>query len=79
MSKVCEITGKKVVSGNRVSHAMNHTKRTFQPNLHRKKYYVPSEDKFVTIRVSAAGMRTIDKLGIQEALKRAKDKGFFKG
>lgn len=75
MSKICQITGKKVMVGNNVSHAKNRTRRTFLPNLFDKKFFVPSEDKHVTLRVSAAGLRIIDKKGIEVALKEAKANG----
>jgi large subunit ribosomal protein L28 len=77
MSKVCEITGKKVITGNHVSHSHHKTRRKFQVNLHTKKFYIPEEDKFVTLKVSAKGMRIIDKVGISNALKAAKEKGFY--
>lgn len=77
MSKICQITGKKVMVGNNVSHAKNRTRRTFLPNLFDKKFYVASEDKYVSLRVSASGIRIIDKVGIEEAMKEAKAKGFL--
>ncbi|MBL8002493.1 MAG: 50S ribosomal protein L28 [Flavobacteriales bacterium] len=77
MSKVCQITGKKVITGHSVSHSNIKTKRTFAPNLQDRRYYIPEEKKWVTLRVSAAGMRTINKIGIAEALKRAKAKGYL--
>ena len=77
MSKVCEITGKKVITGNHVSHSHHKTKRKFQVNLHTKKFYVPEEDKFITLKVSAKGMRIIDKKGITSALREAAAKGFY--
>jgi len=77
MSKVCQITGKKVITGHSVSHSNIKTKRTFAPNLQDRRFYLPEEKKWVTLRVSAAGMRTIDKIGITEALKRAKAKGYL--
>jgi len=76
MSKICQITGKKVMVGNNVSHAKNRTRRTFLPNLFDKKFYLASEDKYITLRVSAAGIRNIDKKGIEVALKEAKANGF---
>ena len=79
MSRVCEITGKKVMVGNNVSHSNRKTKRTFLPNLFKKKFYLPSEDKWVSIKVSGHGLRTINRVGIEEAIKRAKAKGFFQG
>ena len=69
MSKVCEVTGKRTVSGNNVSHAHNKTRRRFAPNLHYHRFWVPSENRFVRLRVSAAGMRVIDKKGIEAVLK----------
>jgi large subunit ribosomal protein L28 len=76
MSKICQITGKKVMVGNNVSHAKNRTKRTFLPNLFDKKFYLASEKKYITLRVSASGIRNIDKKGIEVALKEAKAQGF---
>lgn len=78
MSKVCQITGKKVISGNNVSHSHIKTRRKFHPNLHSKRFYIPEEDKWVTLRVSAAGLRTINKKGITVALKDAAEKGYYK-
>ncbi len=63
--------------GNNVSHAKNRTKRTFLPNLFDKKFYLASEKKYITLRVSAAGIRNIDKKGIEVALKEAKFQGFL--
>lgn len=77
MSKVCQITGKRVIVGNNVSHSNVKTKRTFSPNLFKKKFYLPSEDRYISIKVSAAGIRNINKLGIEEAYKRAKANGFL--
>jgi large subunit ribosomal protein L28 len=77
MSKVCQITGKHVITGNKVSHSNHKTRRTFAPNLQDRRYFIPDENKWVSLRVSAAGMRTINKVGITEALKRAKAKGFL--
>jgi large subunit ribosomal protein L28 len=65
MARVCQITGKKPMSGNNVSHANNKTKRRFLPNLQTHRFYVPSLKKFVKLRISAKGMRTIDKKGIE--------------
>jgi large subunit ribosomal protein L28 len=69
MSKVCQVTGKKVMSGNKVSHSNRKTKRKFYPNLLVKKFYIAEEDKWVTMKVSAAGLRIIDKKGISAVLK----------
>ena len=65
--------------GNNVSHSNIKTKRRFYPNLQTKKFYLPEEDTWITLKVSAAGIRTINKKGIQVALKDAKEKGFYKG
>jgi len=78
MSRVCEITGKKVIVGNNVSHSNIKTKRRFYPNLQLKKFYIPEEDMWITIKVSAAGMRTNDKKGIGACLKEAIEKGYIK-
>lgn len=68
MSKVCQVTGKRPMHGNNVSHAHNKTRRTFAPNLHYHRFWVPSQNRFVRLRVSAAGMRVIDKKGIEAVL-----------
>ncbi|KPM31594.1 50S ribosomal protein L28 [Croceitalea dokdonensis DOKDO 023] len=78
MSKVCEITGKKVMFGNNVSFSINKTKRRFDVNISKKKFYIPEEDKWVTLNVSSKGIKVINKKGISEALKDAKAKGFVK-
>jgi large subunit ribosomal protein L28 len=75
--KVCELTGKKAQVGNNVSHANNKTKRKFAPNLQRKRFYIPEEDKWITLKVSASVLKTIDKKGISAVLKEAKDKGLI--
>jgi large subunit ribosomal protein L28 len=69
MAKVCQITGKKPMSGHNVSHANNKRKRRFLPNLQSHRFYVPSLDKFIRLRVSSKGMRIIDKKGIEYFLK----------
>lgn len=68
MSRVCMITGKKPQTGNNVSHALNRTKRRFEPNLHTHRFWVESEKRFVKLRVSINGMRIIDKNGIDAVL-----------
>lgn len=68
MSRICEITGKKVMSGNNVSHSNIKTKRKFYPNLQTKKFYIPEEDAWITLKVSAKGMRIINKKGITTAI-----------
>lgn len=77
MSKVCELTGKKAMVGNNVSHAMNKTKRKFEVNLFKKRFYIPEEDKWVTLKVSTSALKTINKIGISAALKKAKENGLF--
>jgi large subunit ribosomal protein L28 len=77
MSRVCQITGKKMMVGNSVSHSNAKTKRRFLPNLQVKKFYVPEEDKWITLKVSAAGIKTINKKGLSVCLKEAKEKGFL--
>ena len=78
MSQICEITGKRVMVGNNVSHSNRKTKRVFKPNLHKKKFYVPEDDNWITLKVSAAGLRAINKKGISACLKEAKEKGYLK-
>ena len=75
MSRVCQVTGKKPVSGNNVSHAHNKTKRRFLPNLHAHRFWVESEQRWVRLRVSTKGMRIIDKLGIENVLKKIRKRG----
>lgn len=78
MAKVCEITGKKVQVGNNVSHANNRTKRTFAPNLQKKRFFVPEEGKWVTLKLSTSALKTINKKGITAVMKEAKANGFLK-
>lgn len=78
MAQVCQVTGKTMQVGNSVSHSNRKTKRRFLPNLNTKKFFIPEENRWVTLKVSAHGMRTIDKLGISEALKRAREAGHYK-
>lgn len=75
MSKVCEISGKRPQVGNNVSHANNKTKRRFNPNLQKKRFYIPEEDKWITIKVSVSALRSINKNGIYSELKKARAKG----
>ena len=75
MAKVCQVTGKRPISGNRVSHANNKTRRRFEPNLHEKRFWVPSENKFVSLKVSTSGMKTIDKVGIEKVLAEMRKRG----
>jgi large subunit ribosomal protein L28 len=77
MSRVCELTGKKAMVGNNVSHAMNKTKRKFDVNLLKKRFYIPEEDKWVTLRVSASAIKDINKKGISAVMKEAREKVFL--
>jgi large subunit ribosomal protein L28 len=75
MSRVCQVTGKKPVLGNNVSHANNKTRRRFLPNLHHRRFWVDSENRWVSLRVSQAGLRTIDKKGIDVVLAELRARG----
>ncbi len=77
MSRVCQITGKSFMVGYNVSHSKRRTKRRFDINLFKKKFYLPEENRWVSLKVSAAGLRMINKVGLLAALKGAKDKGFI--
>ncbi|MGB8492757.1 MAG: 50S ribosomal protein L28 [Bacteroidales bacterium] len=77
MSKVCQVTGKKAVVGNNVSHSKRRTKRKFYPNLFVKRYYLPEEKRWITLKISAAGMRLINKKGLTSAMREAKEKGYI--
>ncbi len=75
MSKVCQVTGKRPMSGNNVSHANNRNRRRFLPNLHFHRFWLDSEKRYVKLRVSAKGMRTIDKLGIEQIVEDLRSRG----
>ena len=75
MSRVCQVTGKRPMSGNNVSHANNRTRRRFLPNLQNKRIWVESESRYVKLRVSQNGLRTIDKKGIDKVLEEMRAKG----
>ena len=75
MARVCQITGKKPQVGNHVSHANNRTKRRFLPNLQYRRFWVESEKRWVSLRVSNAGLRLIDKKGIEAVLKDLRERG----
>ena len=77
MARVCEITGKTVITGNNVSHSNIKTKRRFYPNLQTKRFYIPEEDRWITLKVSTEGIRNINKKGISACLKEAREKGFL--
>jgi large subunit ribosomal protein L28 len=78
MSRVCELTGKRAMVGNNVSHAMNKTKRKFSVNLVKKRFYIAEEDRWVSLKISTAVLKTINKNGIAAVLKKAKADGFVK-
>ncbi len=75
MSRVCQVTGKRPMSGNNVSHAHNKTRRRFLPNLHTHRFWIESEQRHVTLRVSSKGMRIIDKKGIDSVLNDIRKRG----
>ena len=78
MSRVCDLTGKRAMVGNNVSHAMNKTKRKFSVNLVKKRFYLPEEDRCITLRVEESTIKTINKNGIDAVLKKAQSQGFIK-
>jgi large subunit ribosomal protein L28 len=75
MSRVCQVTGKRPITGNNVSHANNKTRRRFLPNIQQKRFWVEEENRFVTLKVTARGIRTIDKVGIKAVLDKMRAKG----
>lgn len=77
MSKVCEITGKKAMFGNNVSFSINKTRRRFDVNLTKKRFYIPEEDRWITLRVSTRALKAINKNGISAVLKEAREKGIL--
>ena len=77
MARVCRVTGKRPMSGNNVSHANNKTKRTFEVNLFKKKFFMPETGEWITLKVSAHGLKTINKIGIEEAVKRGRKNGLI--
>ena len=79
MSKVCQLTGKRPIVGNNVSHSNRKTKRRFLPNLQKKRFFIPEKDMWVTLKVSTSAMRTISKLGIYEYLTRLEKEGVDTG
>lgn len=78
MSKICEITGKKAMVGNNVSHSNRKTKRRFDINLFTRKFYWVEEDCWITLNVTAAGLRTINKIGLNAAIQKAAEAGYLK-
>ncbi|MDH3651384.1 MAG: 50S ribosomal protein L28 [Saprospiraceae bacterium] len=79
MSRVCQLTGKRPISGNNVSHSNRRTKRVFNPNLQKKRFYVPEVGKWITLKVSARAIRTINKLGLFAYVKKLERKGINTG
>lgn len=79
MSRVCQLTGKKPISGHHVSHSNVKTKRRFLPNLHKKRFFIPEKNEWVTLKVSSKALRTINKLGIYAYLKKLESKGVDTG
>ena len=77
MSRVCELTGKKAMVGNNVSHALNRTKRKFNANLMTKRFFIPEEDQWITLKVSASALKNINKKGIAAVIKEARANGFL--
>ena len=77
MSRICQVTGKKALTGNNVSHSKRRTKRKFLPNLFNKRYFLPEENRWVSLKISAAGIRLISKKGLTTALKEAREKGYI--
>jgi large subunit ribosomal protein L28 len=77
MSRICEITGKKAMVGNNVSHALNRTKRKFKVNLIKKRFYIPEEDRWITLKVSTRALKNINKLGVAAVLKEARKNGML--
>lgn len=75
MSRVCQVTGKRPVSGNKVSHSNIKTKRRFLPNLHKKRFYLAEEDKWISMKLSSTGLRTINKNGLYAVVKEMRLKG----
>lgn len=79
MSKICQLTGKRPVSGNNVSHSNRKTRRRFLPNLQTKRFYVPEVQEWITLKVSTQAIRTIDKMGVYEYVKKLEKKGVNTG
>jgi large subunit ribosomal protein L28 len=78
MSRVCQLTGKSVMVGNNVSHSNRKTKRRFYPNLITKKFFLPAENSFITLKISTSALRTVNKNGIEACVKEARKKGYLK-
>ncbi len=78
MSRICDLTGKKALTGNNVSHAMNKTKRKFHVNLTKKRFFIPEENRWITLKISTSALKNINKKGLSAVLKEARAKGFLK-
>jgi large subunit ribosomal protein L28 len=76
MSRICDLTGKTALTGNNVSHSNVKTKRKFYPNLHTKRFYIPEEDRWITLKVSTAAIKTINKNGITSVINKFIKKGY---
>ncbi|MDG1159930.1 MAG: 50S ribosomal protein L28 [Flavobacteriales bacterium] len=79
MARVCQLTGTRMMVGNNVSHSNRKTKRRFYPNLVKKRFFLESKDEYVTLKITASALRTVNKLGIEETIKRSKAKGLYTG
>ena len=79
MPRVCQLTGKRPISGNNVSHSKRRTKRRFLPNLFKKRFFVPETGEWITMKVSSSALRTINKLGVYDYLKKLEKKGVNTG
>ncbi len=79
MSRICQLTGKRPITGNNVSHSKRRTRRRFLPNLQKKRFYIPEVDKWVTLKVSTSALRTINKLGLYTYLKKLEKDGVDTG
>jgi large subunit ribosomal protein L28 len=75
MSRVCQVTGKRPMSGNNVSHAQNKTRRRFLPNLHTQRFWLESEERYIKLKVSHKGLRIIDKKGIEQVVREMRERG----
>ncbi|MEE1885015.1 50S ribosomal protein L28 [Pedobacter flavus] len=77
MSRICDLTGKMAMKGHNVSHSNVKTKRKFYPNLQLQRFYIPEENRWITLKVSTSAIKTINKIGISEAINRFMKKGFL--
>lgn len=77
MARICELTGKKRMVGNKVSHAKNRTKRIFKVNLIKKNFYIPEQDAWISLKICTKALKTINKIGISAALKQSEKRGYI--